>query len=262
MTAQTLPGRTAAVTGAGRGIGRATAVALARAGVRELALVARSQHELAETADLIASEGTSASIIVADLSNPDNIPRVLDELVHGIGDVDILVNNAATVAPLGDSTVLDVHDILTAFQLNVVAPILLTGGVLPGMLSRGWGRIVNISSGVAGRPENMIGGSTYTATKAALEAQTLAMAAEYTGTGVTLNAYRPGTVDTAMQAWIRSRDPKEIGERLHSRFLTMQKSGALITPEQSAAALINHLNRNETGQIWNVHDQPRTHQPG
>ena len=102
----------------------------------------------------------------------------------------------------------------------------------------------------------MIRGNAYATTKAALEAHTVNLAAELRGTGVTVNAYRPGGVDTAMQAWIRDQDPERIGTELHERFNRNFAEGTLITPEHSAAALIAHLAGDDTGAIWDVNAAP------
>jgi NAD(P)-dependent dehydrogenase (short-subunit alcohol dehydrogenase family) len=124
------------------------------------------------------------------------------------------------------------------------------------MLDAGWGRVVNVSSGIAAHPAGMAGGNAYATTKAALEAHTVNLAAELRGTGVTVNAYRPGGVDTAMQAWIRRQDPERIGARLHERFNRNYAEGNLITPEHSAAALLAHLASDDTGAIWDVSTAP------
>lgn len=102
----------------------------------------------------------------------------------------------------------------------------------------------------------MVRFNTYAATKAALEAHTVNLAAELSGTGVTLNAYRPGGVDTAMQAWIRWQDPERIGAAAHEWFNQNLDQGTLITPAQSAAAPIAHLSGDDTGAIWDVSNAP------
>ena len=137
-----------------------------------------------------------------------------------------------------------------------MAPAALTAAVLPGMLDAGWGRIVNVSSGVVASPDAMIRANAYATTKAALEAHTLNLAAELRGTGVTVNVYRPGRVDTAMQAWIRDQDPGRIGSELHEQFTRWGAEGILITPEHSAAVLIAHLGGDDTGAIWDVNAAP------
>ena len=102
----------------------------------------------------------------------------------------------------------------------------------------------------------MVGGNAYAATKAALEAHTVNLAAELAGTGVTVNAYRPGGVDTAMQAWIRGQDPRRIGAALHERFTRSFAEGDLITPDRSAAVLLEHLAGDDTGAVWDVNTAP------
>ena len=143
-------------------------------------------------------------MVPADLAGEEQRGRAAAAALAA-GRVDILVNNAATVEPLGPTASIAVAELRLAFELNVVAPVALTSAFLPGMLDAGWGRVVNVSSGIAAYPAGMVRGNAYATTKAALEAHTLNLAAELHGTGVTVNAYRPGGVDTAMQAWIRRR---------------------------------------------------------
>ena len=172
------------------------------------------------------------------------------------GRVDILVNNAATVEPLGPTVGIAAADLRLAFEVNVVAPAALTAAVLPGMLDAGWGRVVNVSSGIVAYPAGMVRGNAYATTKAALEAHTVNLAAELAGTGVTVNVYRPGGVDTAMQAWIRSQDPERVGAACTSGSTRTSPRAALITPEHSAAALLAHLAGDDTGAIWDVSTAP------
>ena len=245
----TLRGRTALVSGAGRGIGRSTAIALAHDGVTVI-LLARTESELNETAALAREHG-EAMVISTDVGDPASVLRALDAIRDAGGAVDILINNAAVVWPLGATATVDPAEWRAAMQVNVFGAVQLTLGLLPGMLARGWGRVVNVSSGIVSRPGSMIGGNAYATSKAALEGHSLNLAAELSGTGVTVNVYRPGTVDTEMQAWIRRQPGEQIGEALHQRFVDMHEGGTLITPDESARSMVSHLVSEYTGQVWN-----------
>jgi NAD(P)-dependent dehydrogenase (short-subunit alcohol dehydrogenase family) len=252
-----LAGKTALITGAGRGIGRAIALGLGGAGGR-VVLLARTAAQLDETRGLLLGQkvpGQRIRVVPADLADGEQRNRAV-AAVLAEGVVDILVNNAATVEPLGPTAGIAAADLRLAYEINVVAPAALTAAVLPGMLAAGWGRVVNISSGIVANPAGMIRGNAYAATKAALEAHTVNLAAELRGTGVTVNAYRPGGVDTAMQAWIREQDPERIGYGLHERFSKNFAEGTLITPEQSASVLLALLAGDDTGFIWDVSTVP------
>ena len=238
-------GRTALVTGAGRGIGRALAGQLAGLGAR-VVVTARSKAQLEGTAEMVGDAGTV--VLPADLSTTDGVAAVLDGLPSG--GIDILVNNAATVAPLGPYGTVDLAAYRAQFDLNVFAVVALSFALAPAMAERGWGRILDVSSGVVGHPAGMIGGNAYVATKAALEGHAVNLAAELDGTGVTVNVYRPGTVDTEMQGWIRDQDPDRIGHALHARFIDYRNSGALITPEASAGYVLPLLQGDDTGRVW------------
>jgi NAD(P)-dependent dehydrogenase (short-subunit alcohol dehydrogenase family) len=252
-----LAGKTALITGAGRGIGRAIALGLADAGARVI-LLARTTGQLDETRSLLLKAGVAGHrirVVPADLADEQQRDSAMADVLTA-DSVDILVNNAATVEPLGPTADIAATDLRLAYEINVVAPTMLTAAVLPGMLKGDWGRIVNVSSAIVGNPAGMIRGNTYAATKSALEAHTVNLAAELRGTGVTVNAYRPGGVDTAMQAWIRDQDPVRIGTTLHDRFNKNFAEGALITPEHSAAVLVSLLGGDDNGAVWDVSNVP------
>jgi NAD(P)-dependent dehydrogenase (short-subunit alcohol dehydrogenase family) len=244
-----LKGRTALVTGAGRGIGRAVSLGLAGDGVT-VALVARTPEELNETAERVKERGGDALVVPADLGDPGQVAEVIERTAADLGAADILINNAAVVWPLGPTAAVDATEWATAMQVNVVTPVALAIALLPGMRAARWGRIVNVSSGIAAHPGAMVGMNAYAASKAALEAHTLNLAAELAGTGITANVFRPGSVDTAMQAWIRAQDPQRIGAALHKRFEQSYAQGRLLTPEVSARSLLEHLSGDSTGEIW------------
>jgi NAD(P)-dependent dehydrogenase (short-subunit alcohol dehydrogenase family) len=250
-----LTGKTALVTGAGRGIGASIARGLAQAGA-SLVLVARSAGQLDETASAIAGGPVTGDVrtVAADLADDTQRLRVIEEATSR-GPVDILINNAATVEPLGASATITPGQLRHAFDVNVISVAALTAALVPAMVKAGWGRVVNLSSNIVASPGNMIGGNAYAATKAALEAHTRNLAVELADTGVTVNVYRPGGVDTAMQGWIRAQDPNRIGSALQERFRDSYESGRLITPEQSAAALLGHLlgdDATRSGAVWDL----------
>lgn len=247
--------RVALVTGASHGIGRAIAVSLAGAGAR-VALVARTEPELEDAVREIATAGGVATAIVADLARPDQVDDVVRRVRAQLGAPTVLINNAGIGTPLGPTANLDAAMVAPAIALNVVAPITLTVALLPDMLAAGWGRIVNISSGVARAHAALPGMTVYTASKAALEAHTTNLAAELTGTGVTANIYWPGEVDTPMQEWMRAQPAEQIGESLHDAFVAMYERG-LITAEHSAQALLARLSSDESGELWIVNSPGR-----
>ena len=246
-------GRVALVTGAGRGIGRATALQLANGGAR-LALVARSVDQLEETAETVRAGGGLAVVLAADLAETGSPAESVARAVRGARPGRHLDQQRG-----GRRT-----GRTDAFRRpwNVVHGVgrqrRRTGPAHPGRpaldAERGWGRIVNVSTGIVDHPGAMVGLNAYAATKAALEAHTLNLAAELAGSGITVNVYRPGSVNTAMQAWIRSQPPEQIGAALHDRFQASYEQGALITPERSARSLLARLADGANGEIWSVND--------
>jgi NAD(P)-dependent dehydrogenase (short-subunit alcohol dehydrogenase family) len=241
----------AVVTGAGRGIGRAVARELARAGA-DVALLARSRDELAETSAQVRALGGTALIVPTDLADLGQIDTAAKLIRDELGTADVLVNNAGAVQPLGPTDRIDPLEWARAITVNLTAAVSLTLALLPAMLANRRGHIVNVSSGIVESPSSMIGGNAYITGKTALEAHTLNLAAELADSGVAVNVFRPGIVDTAMQGWIRGQDPKEIGAQLHERFVRYHADGVLITPEQSARSLVEHLHGTSTGEIWTV----------
>ena len=243
-----LLGRVALVTGGGRGIGRAAALALADAGAK-VAVVARSSDEVAEVAGLIVANGGAGAAITADVGDRLDVDRTLAEVGANLGPIDLLINNAAVVWPLGSFATIDPEEWAHAFAINVLGPVRLSRGVLPHMIDVGYGRIVNISSGAVANLSRDDTYNAYVASKAALEAHTLNLAVELDGSGVTVNALRPGIVDTAMQTYIRSQDPAVIGAGFHDRFVKRYEAGQLIAPEEPARVLIEMLESDRNGEI-------------
>jgi NAD(P)-dependent dehydrogenase (short-subunit alcohol dehydrogenase family) len=194
--AMRLRGKTALVTGGGRGIGAATARALATAGAA-VAVAARTRAEVERVAASILSEGGSARPCVADVTTPADVESLVKEVTDSLGPIDILVCGAghATSAPLLQTPY---EEFESLWRAHLGGALLCIQATLPGMLQRSWGRIVTIAS-VAGR----VGApyiSAYASAKHALVGLTRCLAMEVAGRGVTANSVCPGYVDTPMTA--------------------------------------------------------------
>jgi NAD(P)-dependent dehydrogenase (short-subunit alcohol dehydrogenase family) len=183
-----LGGQRALVTGATSGIGRAVALQLGREGA-EVLVHGRDAARGAETVAEITASGGKAAFLAADLANLADVRRLASE----VGDVDILVNNAG-ISVFAPTAEFDVSAFDTMFASNVRAPFVLVAALAPGMAARGRGSIVSLSSMAGG--VGLVGGAAYGATKASLEAMTRAWAAEYSASGVRVNAIAPGPVYT------------------------------------------------------------------
>src|ERR1700741_212445 len=140
-----LTGQVAIVTGRGRGIGRAIAQALAQQGAA-VTVTARSGEQLAETVALITAAGGRAIAVTADVTDPHAVKRVVTETEQQLGPVDLLVNNAGSASALGPLWEVDPEDWWHDVTVNLRGTLLCTHAVLPGMLTRRRGRIINMAS--------------------------------------------------------------------------------------------------------------------
>jgi NAD(P)-dependent dehydrogenase (short-subunit alcohol dehydrogenase family) len=179
-------GQRALVTGATSGIGRAVAIQLARGGA-EVLVHGRDAARGAQTVQEITDAGGKASFVAADLTDPAQVQRLASEL----GDIDILVNNAG-IARWAPTAALDPGEFDRMLASNVRAPFFLVAALAPAMAASGHGSIVSVSSVAGG--VGLSGGAAYGATKASLEETTRAWAAEYSASGVRINAIAPGPV--------------------------------------------------------------------
>jgi NAD(P)-dependent dehydrogenase (short-subunit alcohol dehydrogenase family) len=190
-----LRNRVAMVTGAGRGLGRAIAQALAQAGAA-VGAMARTEAQVAETVGAIGETGGRALAVVVDVSDAASVERAARQVEGALGPVDLLVNNAAIMGPLGPMWDADADDWWHSFEVNLRGPYLCSRALLPGMIARRRGRIINLSTSAATVAVAHMG--AYVVAKTALIRFTENLAAELLNSGVSVFALDPGTVRTAM----------------------------------------------------------------
>ncbi len=186
-------GQVAVVTGAGRGLGRAFAQALAAAGA-SVGLIARSVDELAETAALIHGAGGQARAAAADVADAGAVRQSFASIEEAFGAVDVLVNNAGIGGPIGPLGHTDTEDWWRVMEVNLRGPMVCSAALVGGMMDRGRGRIINIASSPIPIPHF----SAYSTSKTALIRFTECLAAETKARGVFAFSVVPGTIRTAM----------------------------------------------------------------
>ncbi len=183
----------ALITGAGRGIGRATALRLAQAGC-DLALVARTQSELDAVGALAVPYGVRAVALAADLADDVQLQSLPERVTASLGAVSILINNAGNAPPRTPLAKMRLGDLHATLATCLRAPMLLSRLLLPEMLARGRGAIVNVASST--HRDRRPGETGYVAAKAGLVAFSRALFAEVRNSGVKVAAICPGYVDT------------------------------------------------------------------
>jgi 3-oxoacyl-[acyl-carrier protein] reductase len=189
--------RACILTGASGGIGRATALGLAREGASIL-LTGRREETLAEAAAACQEAGGAAEVLALDVTAPEAGDRLVSACGERFGRLDVLVNNAGTSTIQGLDRLTD-QDWQDNWELHVMAPMRLMRAAAPVMAERGWGRIVNVSSSAGKRPSGSLS-MPYSVTKAALLSLSRAFADECAGRGVVINAVTPGAV--ADELWL------------------------------------------------------------
>ena len=224
-------GKTALVTGASRGIGAATALALARSGVSRVVIHYNSYKDGADRiVEQIRSTGAGADAIQADLGQMAGLEKCLAAIRTQAPEVDILVNNAGSLvrrAPLADCSS-EVFD--TVMNLNAKSVWMITQAVVPYMIASKSGMIVNLSS-IAARTGGGPGATVYAAAKAAVSAMTRGMARELAPKGIRVNAISPGTVDNYFHEQFSTRE-------MLDRMVANTPLGRLATNEDMADAAV------------------------
>ena len=218
--------RTAFVTGASRGIGKACALALSAAGYR-VALAARDVAKLEEVAAAIREAGREAYVVALDLSSPESIKEAFTKTSKEFGRIDILVNNAG-ITKDGLALRMKLEDFESVIRTNLTGAFLCCQQVLMPMMKERWGRIINISS-IVGETGNA-GQANYVSSKAGLIGLTKTLAQEMASRNITVNAVAPGFIDTDMTAIL----PEEVKKSLLDK-IPLKRLGS---SEDIAAAVV------------------------
>ncbi len=224
-----LKDKVAIITGAGKGIGKATAKLFAQAGA-SVVLASRTAADINAVAAEIKAAGGQALAIPTDVTNLANIDHLVILTLRAFRHIDILVNNAAVIQPIGKAWEVDPIAWQQLIHTNLIGPFLCTRAVLPHMLDRGDGHIINVTSGAA--YSDIVGWSAYCASKAALDRFTTILAQEVSDTEIVVCGMSPGATDTPMQAEIRniSKTTFPLVDHFRQRF----EAGTLTTPEDAA----------------------------
>ncbi len=199
-----LQGSVALVTGGGRGVGRIVACALADAGAA-IALVARSDDELAHTVHLIEAAGGRAAAATADVTDPHDVAAAVTHLQRELGPIDLLVNNAGVVGPIGPLWEVDAAAWWTTMDVNLRGIVLCAQLVLPQMVARRRGRIINITSQAGVHRWPLV--SAYSVSKAAVVKLTENLAHETSRYGISIFSVHPGLLPIGMSETVTGHAP-------------------------------------------------------
>ena len=251
----TLSGQIAIVTGASRGLGRGFAIALAEAGAH-VVVTARSEPELLDVAEIIQQAGGKATVIAADVTDRSAVEGLVAKIEQEVGPIDLLINNAATLRVWGPIAEADPDEWWREMEINLRGPLLFMHAVLPHMLARRRGRIINVASAAGLHSAELT--SAYGVSKAALIRLSETAAGETQAQGVKVFVIHPGDVSTPL--WdniLQSPRAAELIPGAQRYYWEQQAQGAL-TPMETAAAMVLLLASGQadglSGCYLSVHD--------
>jgi 3-oxoacyl-[acyl-carrier protein] reductase len=247
-----LKGKVVIMTGGGRGIGRAAALAMARQGA-DLVIAARTASEIEQVASEIQAGGHRAIDVPTDVTNPDQVKRLVDRTLEEYGQIDVLVNNAGLTGRLALVRYLSVADWLRTIDANLNSTFVCSRAVLDSMIARRRGKILNVSSSLANATNVLPGISAYSAAKAAIVHFSRILAAEVAEFNIQVNAVWPGLVNTSSTDEMRRATVEEAGPV----FVERVRKNPWMTPEDCAPLFVflaSDASNDISGQFVLVND--------
>jgi NAD(P)-dependent dehydrogenase (short-subunit alcohol dehydrogenase family) len=235
---QPLTGQVALVTGSGRGLGRAYAIALAKAGAT-VAVTARTESEIQTVQREIEQQGGHALAVSVDVTNKNAVAKLVTTIEQQLGPIDLLVNNAGVLRAIGRVTEIDAVDWWREVEINLLGSFLCSQAVLPGMITRKRGRIINVASGGGLSAFDCF--SAYSISKTALIRLSESLAIENKEYGIVVFAIHPGNVRTSMSEYLH--DSEVVGQRAPWMQQTWRQrfAEATDTPIERSVALVLQL---------------------
>ena len=230
-----LEGKVALITGAGNGLGRAAAIALADRGA-QVSLFGPDETSLDQAAEEIQRAGGGTFIFQGDVANKDDVNLWVDQSRQKFARIDILVNNAAIIGPPRFVEDADPEYWERTLAVNLNGMAWTCRAVLPDMMEKSAGKIINVSSGLARMKFQRF--CAYSVSKAGVEQLTRSLSAEYEAFNISVNAIDPGVMDTPMQAEIRGLSEEKLGQEIKAHFIAYKTTGQLLSPEKVAELIV------------------------
>jgi NAD(P)-dependent dehydrogenase (short-subunit alcohol dehydrogenase family) len=225
-----LKDKVAIITGGGRGLGRSVALAFGREGAK-VALAARTKEQIEHVAQELRSIGKSVIAIPTDVSDEDQVNHLVNKTLEAYGTIDILVNNAGVRGPIGPIHKISLKDWEQTLRINLTATFLCSKAVLPVMLEKKEGKIINIATTMTPRP-NL---TPYMVAKAGVSHFTKQLSREVKEFNIQVNAIHPGVMDTKMQKELRKAGTEVVGTDMFER---MKAEGILHSPDEPAQLVL------------------------
>jgi NAD(P)-dependent dehydrogenase (short-subunit alcohol dehydrogenase family) len=225
-----LQNRVAIITGGGRGLGRSVALAFGKEGAK-VVVAARTQEEIEHVAEELRSLRKDAIAIPTDVSSEDQVSRMVKKALEAYGTIDILVNNAGARGPIAPIHEIPLAEWEQTLRVNLTAAFLCTKAVIPVMIKKKEGKIINVATTMTPRP-NL---TPYMVAKAGLIHLTKQLSRELKDYNIQANAIHPGVMDTQMQEEIRKAGAKAIGTDMFER---LKEEGTLHPPSEPAKLVL------------------------